>query len=68
MTPSEEIIDLKLKLAACKQIYAELWQTASVLSEAAQTCLDNSHWEVEFGSTDLTTAIKAFNDLRVVKG
>lgn len=36
------------------------WKTLALrLAEEAQTCLDNAHWEVKFGSGDMLKTIKA---------
>lgn len=37
-----------------------MWKTLALrLTDQAQTCLDNAHWEVKFGSGDLLATIKA---------
>ena len=36
------------------------WKTLALrLAEEAQTCIDNAHWEVKFGSGDMLKTIKA---------
>lgn len=36
------------------------WKALAIrLAEEAQTCLDNAHWEVKFGSGDMLKTIKA---------
>lgn len=36
------------------------WRTLAIrIADEAQTCLDNAHWEVGFGSGDLKKTIRA---------
>lgn len=44
------------------------WKTLALrLADEAQTCLDNSHWEVKFGSGDMLTTIKAIRLMKEVE-
>lgn len=44
------------------------WKALALrLAEEAQTCLDNAHWEVKFGSGDMLKTIKAIRLMKEVE-
>ena len=44
------------------------WKALALrLAEEAQTCIDNAHWEVRFGSGDMLKTIKAIRLMKEVE-
>lgn len=44
------------------------WKALALrLAEEAQTCIDNAHWEVKFGSGDMLKTIKAIRLMKEVE-
>jgi len=59
---NRQAVDLVRGVLAQVQKDRDEWKAiAGELAERASVCLDNSHWEVKFGSGDLRDSIARFN-------